>query len=181
MDIERQVKSFADFLEFQARERGREEGREQGRKKGREEGREEGREQGRHEGQCEATQRERRYEVKLLLKHTGKSITPAGSDRLETASAEDLLNWIEALGNYVRIHTGATSHLVRETMTGLESTLDPETFLRVHRSTIVNIGRCRELRPLPHGEYEVFLKDGTRLVLSRRYRARLRGRFGLDP
>jgi two-component system LytT family response regulator len=66
-------------------------------------------------------------------------------------------------------------------MAGLESKLDPETFLRVHRSTIVNIGRCRELRPLPHGEYEVFLKDGTRLVLSRRYRARLKGRFGLDP
>jgi DNA-binding LytR/AlgR family response regulator len=45
----------------------------------------------------------------------------------------------------------------------------------------VNLGRCRELRPLPHGEYEVLLENGTRVILSRRYRAKLKGRFGLDP
>jgi two-component system LytT family response regulator len=120
---------------------------------------------------AEATARAPRHLDRLPIKGDGRITFVAATD----------VDWIEALGNYARIHVGRSSHLVRETMTGLEAKLDPETFLRIHRSTLVNIARCRELRPLPHGEYEVFLKDGTRLVLSRRYRARLKGRFGLDP
>ncbi len=88
------------------------------------------------------------------------------------------LDWIEAVGNYVRLHVGATRHLVRETMASLESKLDPEEFLRIHRSTIVNVTRCKELKPLFHGECEVLLADGTRLTLSRRYRAKLRDVLG---
>lgn len=79
----------------------------------------------------------------------------------------DDIDWIEAEGNYVRLHMGTQSHLLRETMKGMESALDPSAFVRIHRSTIVNADRIRELQPLFHGEYAVILRDGTRLVASR--------------
>ncbi len=79
----------------------------------------------------------------------------------------DEIDWIEAEGNYVRLHMGQQSHLLRETMKGMESALDPAVFFRIHRSTIVNADRIRELQPLFHGEYAVILRDGTRLVASR--------------
>lgn len=79
----------------------------------------------------------------------------------------DDIDWIEAEGNYVRLHMGAQSHLLRETMKGMESVLDASQFIRIHRSTIVNADRIRELQPLFHGEYAVILRDGTRLVASR--------------
>jgi two-component system LytT family response regulator len=63
-------------------------------------------------------------------------------------------------------------------MQGLESRLDPEAFLRIHRSTIVNLDRVRDLKPLFHGGYLVTLKDGTELTSSRNYSDRLRGLFG---
>jgi two-component system, LytTR family, response regulator len=79
----------------------------------------------------------------------------------------DEIDWIEAEGNYVRLHVGATSHLLRETMKGMEAKLDSTRFLRIHRSTIVNADRIKELQPLFHGEYAVILRDGTRLTASR--------------
>jgi two-component system LytT family response regulator len=79
----------------------------------------------------------------------------------------DDIDWIEAEGNYVRLHMGNQSHLLRETMKGMESVLDAGQFIRIHRSTIVNADRIRELQPLFHGEYAVILRDGTRLVASR--------------
>jgi two-component system LytT family response regulator len=79
----------------------------------------------------------------------------------------DDIDWIEAEGNYVRLHMGAQSHLLRETMKGMEQVLDVSQFIRIHRSTIVNADRIRELQPLFHGEYAVILRDGTRLVASR--------------
>jgi len=79
----------------------------------------------------------------------------------------DDIDWIEAEGNYVRLHMGPQSHLLRETMKGMESVLDTSQFIRIHRSTIVNADRIRELQPLFHGEYAVILRDGTRLVASR--------------
>ncbi len=79
----------------------------------------------------------------------------------------DDIDWIEAEGNYVRLHMGAQSHLLRETMKGMETVLDASQFIRIHRSTIVNADRIRELQPLFHGEYAVILRDGTRLVASR--------------
>ena len=91
--------------------------------------------------------------------------------------AEDI-DWIEAAGNYVKLHVGAEAHLFRETMNALEARLNPDTFYRIHRSHIVNIERVRELQPWFNGEYVVFLKDGTRLTLSRGYREKLQERIG---
>lgn len=84
------------------------------------------------------------------------------------------LEWIEAASNYVRLHAaGGRDYLLRETMTGLESRLDPGEFVRIHRSTMVRIDRIRELEPLFQGDYIIILTDGTRLTSSRGYRDRL--------
>jgi two-component system LytT family response regulator len=90
----------------------------------------------------------------------------------------DEIDWVEAAGNYVKLHVGNEAHLFRETMNALESQLDPDLFFRVHRSHIVNIERVRELQPWFNGEYVVFLRDGTRLTLSRGYREKLQERIG---
>jgi two-component system LytT family response regulator len=83
------------------------------------------------------------------------------------------VDWIEASDNYVVFHAGPESHVVRMTMKNLEATLDPELFVRIHRSLIVNIERVRELRPLPHGDYTVILQNATQLTLTRSYRDRV--------
>ena len=75
----------------------------------------------------------------------------------------DELDWVEADGDYVRLHCGAASHMVRRTMAQMDSRLDPDRFVRIHRSTIVNVERIRELRPTFHAEFVVVLTDGTRL------------------
>ena len=98
-------------------------------------------------------------------------------DRVLFVDVNDI-EWIGADGDYVRIHTGGKSHLVRDTMAAMEQRLDPSTFARIHRSAIVNVSRIRELRPYTSREYAVILRDGTRLRLSRRYRDRLRVHFG---
>ncbi len=83
------------------------------------------------------------------------------------------IDWIGAEGNYARLHIGNRSHLLRETMSALESKLDPERFLRIHRSTIVGTDAIVELEPLFQGDYVVILRDGTRLTSSRGYRSNL--------
>lgn len=83
------------------------------------------------------------------------------------------IDWIEAADNYVNIHAGSKSHLLHATMNNLEARLDPCEFLRIHRSTIVNVRRIRELQPLFHGEYQITLKDGVQLMSGRSYRNRL--------
>ncbi len=83
------------------------------------------------------------------------------------------LDWIEAAGNYAKLHVGREGHLIRETMNGLEAKLNPDKFLRIHRSTLVNIDRIKELHPLFSGDYAVMLKNGVELTLSRNYRDRL--------
>lgn len=88
------------------------------------------------------------------------------------------IDWIEAEGNYVRLHVGNESHLLRETMLGLEAKLDPQMFVRIHRSTMVNLERIRELQPWFRGDYVVILKDGKQLTLSRGYRDRLEALLG---
>jgi two-component system LytT family response regulator len=85
----------------------------------------------------------------------------------------DEIDWIEAAGNYVRLHVGAESYLYRDTMNNLESTLDPRKFLRIHRRTIVSIDRIKELQPMFKGAYTVVLRDNTELTLSPLYRHRL--------
>jgi len=82
-------------------------------------------------------------------------------------------DWVEAADNYIRIHAGGKEHLMRETLQSLEGRLDPERFLRVHRSAIVNIDRIRELQPMFHGDYALRLCDGTELTLSRKYKDKL--------
>ena len=90
---------------------------------------------------------------------------------------EDIV-WIEAAGNYVRLHLADDSHLFRETMNGIEARLDPRRFVRIHRSRIVNSDRIKELQPWFNGEYVVVLQNGTRLTLSRGYRETLQERLG---
>ena len=82
------------------------------------------------------------------------------------------IDWIEAADNYVSLHVGKESHLLRETMTAVEARM-PKQFLRISRSTIVNTERIKELQPLFHGEYAVILRDGTKLTLSRSHRDKL--------
>lgn len=82
------------------------------------------------------------------------------------------IDWIEAEGNYVRLHMGKESHLMRETMNAMEQRLDPFKFQRIHRSTIVNVERVRELQPWIRGDSVAILRDNTRLTLSRNYRER---------
>lgn len=85
----------------------------------------------------------------------------------------DEIDWIEAEGDYMKFHAGGRVHLLRETMGNLELRLDPKRFIRIHRSTIVNIDRVKKLSPSFAGEYAVILHDGTKLRLSRGYHDRL--------
>jgi two-component system, LytTR family, response regulator len=88
------------------------------------------------------------------------------------------IDWIEAAGNYVKLHVGAETYLRRETMTALEDRLNTDQFVRVHRSTIVNLDRIQELQAWFHGDYKVILHDGTQLTLSRGYREKLQEQLG---
>jgi two-component system LytT family response regulator len=89
----------------------------------------------------------------------------------------DDIDWIEAAGNYVRLHLGDDAHLFRETMNNMEGRLDTRRFVRIHRSRIVNTDRIKELQPWFNGEYVVVLQNGTRLTLSRGYREKLQERL----
>jgi len=84
------------------------------------------------------------------------------------------IDWIEAAGNYVSLHVGAASHLLRDTMKHLEAQLAGARFARLHRSAMVNLDRIRELQQTAEGDWEVLLTDGTRLRASRDADARLR-------
>lgn len=89
----------------------------------------------------------------------------------------DEIDWIEAAGNYVRLHlTDGDTPLIRETMTRLEERLDPDRFVRIHRSSFVNLDRVEEIRHWSSGEYIVELEDGTELKLTRTYRDRIMDR-----
>ena len=87
--------------------------------------------------------------------------------------AVDDIDWIEAYGNYVRLHVGKGVHLIRETLGNIERKLDPTRFARVHRSSIVNLDRVARMDLWGAGDYVVLLKDGTKLKLSRWYRSRI--------
>jgi two-component system LytT family response regulator len=89
-----------------------------------------------------------------------------GSGRVFFQPVEEV-DWIEAADYYARLHAGAKTHLVRETLTALENQLDPARFLRVHRSAIVNVSRVSALRPDWRNRHEILLHDGTVVPLSR--------------
>jgi two-component system LytT family response regulator len=84
------------------------------------------------------------------------------------------IDWVEADGNYVRLHTQGKRHLVRETLKAVEARLDPQHFVRVHRSAIVNVERIVSVEPYFHGEYVLTMRDGSKLTSSRTYSQRLR-------
>lgn len=88
------------------------------------------------------------------------------------------IEWVEAAGNYVKLHVGGEAHLFRESMKNMENRLDGSLFVRIHRSAIVNVDRIRELQPWFHGEYVVILQDGTRLMASRVFSDRLNRLIG---
>jgi len=121
----------------------------------------------------------------LALVRDLKTDRPTRTDRLVVKSGgrlfflrADEIDWIEAAGNYVRLHLGSEAHLLRETMNSIEARLNPELFFRIHRSHIVNIERIKELQPWFNGEYVVILRTGARLTLSRGYREKLQDKLG---
>jgi two-component system, LytTR family, response regulator len=91
------------------------------------------------------------------------------------------VRWFEAAGNYVRLHSGEVTHVVRATLTAVEGWLDPEQFVRIHRSLIVNLDWVEEVRPWFHGEFAVLLRDGEHLNLSRTYRPRVEAFLARGP
>lgn len=98
--------------------------------------------------------------------------------RITFLDAEEV-EWLGAESNYVALHAGGRTHLVRDTLGALEAKLDPGKFVRIHRSTIVRIRAVRSLESVFQGEYVVIMKDGTRLTSSRSYRARLESTLGI--
>ena len=105
-----------------------------------------------------------RYLKRLAVRSAGKTIFVEMKD----------VDWIEAAENYAQLHVGRSAHLVHVAMNTLEKSLDPEMFLRVHRSAIVNIARIRDLQPASHGEYMLTLTNGVRLQSSRTYNEKLK-------
>jgi two-component system LytT family response regulator len=99
-----------------------------------------------------------------------------GRDNTVFVAAGDV-DWFEAADDYVELHVGATSHIVRERLADLEKRLDPKRFVRIHRSTIVNLDRVRSSRPMFRGDAIVVLADGTELRLSRSRRDEFRRRL----
>ncbi|MFL6600078.1 MAG: LytR/AlgR family response regulator transcription factor [Steroidobacteraceae bacterium] len=87
--------------------------------------------------------------------------------------AVDAIQRVSAAGNYVEVHANGKVHLIRDTLTSFIAQLDAGEFLRVHRSHVVRVGFIAELRPMFHGDYELVLRDGQILSLSRRYKALL--------
>jgi len=90
----------------------------------------------------------------------------------------EAIDWVEAADNYVTLHANGQEHMVRETLSALERQLDPARFVRIHRSTLVQVDRIAKLCPTTHGDVEVHLRDGTRLTLSRTWRERVERALG---
>ena len=103
------------------------------------------------------------YTARIIFKSRGRILFLPVSD----------IRWIGAEENYVRICTGTETHLLRETMNSMEQRLDPETFLRVHRSAIVNLRYVKEVRTETRGDFMVHLVNGQKLAMSRSYHARI--------
>jgi two-component system LytT family response regulator len=116
----------------------------------------------------EQLKRERGYATRFVVRADGKLTFVRAAE----------IDWIDASGNYVRLHVQGRTHLIRETMKSIEARLNPDQFVRVHRSAIINIDRVVSLEPYFHGEYVVAMRDGTRLTSSRTHSGRLRALIG---
>lgn len=120
--------------------------------------------------------------IDLLLKHANKKepyldrITIKKDERIFFVNTNDI-NHIKAQGRYIEIHVGKANHLLRKTLQSTLKRLDPDRFFRIHKSHVVNIDHIRELQTCFHGDYNVILKDGTELRLSRRYSKALLSRL----
>jgi two-component system LytT family response regulator len=99
-------------------------------------------------------------------------ISVAGRTATQLVRVEDV-DWFEAEGNYVRLHVGKVNHLIRSTLRAMGDQLDPAMFIRIHRSTIVNVNRIREIQPWFGGDYIALLHDGRQLRVSRSHREQL--------
>lgn len=110
-----------------------------------------------------------RFASRILVKQDGRMFFVKTTE----------IDWIEADRNYVRLHVGTVAHTIRERISHLEETLDPRLFARIHRSTIVNLNRVREMQQWFSGDYVVILEDATRLRLSRHYRDRVEKQVGV--
>ena len=101
-----------------------------------------------------------------------------GTGQVSFVKVSDV-DWIEAADYYACLHVGSKTHLLRRSLSELEEELDPQAFCRIHRSTIVNLDRVQSLKLNQEGEYDVLLRPGTVLRLSRRYRKQLQSRLGI--
>jgi two-component system LytT family response regulator len=110
----------------------------------------------------------KRYLNRMIVKGDGASVLVQVKD----------VDYFESAGNYIRICVGRDRYLLRETMNALETGLDPEHFVRIHRSFIVNLDRVKGFEPYFHGDYVVRLHDGRSLTLSRTFRDRVEERLG---
>ncbi len=116
----------------------------------------------------ESLRRDRQRPQRLVVKTGGRVFFVNVAD----------IDWIEAAGNYVNVHVGATSHLLRDTMKHLETQLAGQRFARLHRSVMVNVDRIRELQETESGDWDVVLTDGTRLSAGHDADSRLREALG---
>lgn len=110
---------------------------------------------------------QKRFTDRVLIKHEGRSVMVRLAD----------VQWIESAGNYVVLHVGKEKHQLRETLTNLESRLDPGLFVRIHRRVIVAVDAMRELQAWFGGDQIMILKDGTRLRVSRNFREHVASRL----
>ena len=129
-----------------------------------------------HAADTAIIQRARQVAADLQVATSASTVTPV--DRLPIKSNGRIIairvadiDWVEADRDYVSLHVGGKTWLMRETIAAVELRLALSGFVRIHRSTLVNAERVRELRPQDKGEYAVVLNDGTELKLTRHYRA----------
>lgn len=108
------------------------------------------------------------YPARLTVRHDGRIVLVRPADLL----------WIEAEGDYVRLHTSDHRYLIHEPLGRLAAQLDPGLFVRIHRSAIVNVEHIREMEPHANGEYQVVMQNGVRLKASRTHRERLLAALG---
>jgi two-component system, LytTR family, response regulator len=111
---------------------------------------------------------ERKYLKRLTVKDRGKIIF-VGVDEID---------FIEAQGNYLELDLGDTKHMIRMRLHQIEAKLNPREFVRIHRSTIVNIDRIKEMHPLFNGDQAIVMKSGKKLTMTRNYRDRLKALLG---
>jgi two-component system LytT family response regulator len=111
---------------------------------------------------CAITRQQRRSD-RLIIKVDGRIVFLNACE----------INWIEADDKYVHLHIGEATYMLRKALVAIEAELDPNRFVRIHRSAIVNVEQIKELQPLFSGEYSILLQDATKLTVSRNHKDKL--------